>query len=60
MKVRNFKDGELSERGSADLHMEVTVDIRGFWTLEELNNLVDRMKQIDQNLSEEVEQLEGA
>lgn len=60
MKVRRFKEGELSERGSADLHVEVTVDIAGLWTLEELNSLVDRMGEIDKEVSEEVERLEGA
>ena len=58
MEVRRFKQGELSERGSASLNVEVTVDIAGFWTLKELERLVDWMSRTDEKM-EEVGKEEG-
>ena len=49
----------MGERGSATLSVEVTVDISGVWTLEELERLVDRMSKIDEKIEEEVEKDEG-
>ena len=49
----------IGERGSATLHVEVTVDISGVWTLRELERLVERMSEIDEKLEEEVEKDEG-
>lgn len=60
MEVRRFKAGELSERGSASLNVEVTVDIAGFWTLKELERLVDRMSEIDEKMEDVSNQLGGA
>lgn len=59
MEVRSFKQGELSERGSASLNVEVTVAIAGFWTLKELERLVDWMSRIDEKIEEVGKELEG-
>jgi len=58
MKVKDTVKN-IGERGSATLHVEVTVDISGVWTLEELERLVDRMSGIDEKIVEEVEKDEG-
>ena len=58
MKVKDTVKN-MGERGSATLRVEVTVDISGVWTLEELSRLVDRMSEIDEKIEEEVEKDEG-
>lgn len=58
MKVKDTVKN-MGERGSAKLNVEVTVDISGVWTLEELGRLVDRMSEIDLKIEEEVEKDEG-
>jgi len=60
MRIKRFERDKLSERGSAVLYVDVTVDIEGLWTLEELNRLLHRMTEIEKKISEEVAKMEEA